>query len=274
MGTWEPVELGLGPLEAVVDGVKTAAQAVSTALAPISALLDVLGALLPSVSEQTLSFDPLGLLSTEVLVVHCYPKQVYQAQRMPAWSETVEASLELSASCINPPCTLFVIAVGLPDPEPLMTAVSSLQTLFDQATTGYLDAPQSYEPEVMLAQPATECFTLADVFPPLRELLQSISFEATVSPPDEITELIDAIALKIEYYAEIIATIEHVLALIADIDLEGAFCLVEDCQSLDDVATVIQAATGGPESTDYIAGSAILADGAGAAILKGLFGVG
>lgn len=275
---WESIEVipGLGVLKPALDTIKGIATAVKTALIPIQAIIDVLKPIVGALSAEQLFIGLDFQFLVNLLAVHLYPAQAYQAMRLEDWATSVQYSFALSETCSEvTEYQLIVLAISAPGAE-IVKQATQLQAIFGQSSSmleeDVPDSTDSHRKYRMLSRP-TKCTTLLDEVPIIGDILEFLNSNATLSVDNPISGLANALALKLEVLSDLISEVDDLLDAMDTLNVPGVWALSTPVSSIEEVAGTIISAMGGPELTDYVAGSAFLMARPSGSIVSSFFNI-
>lgn len=273
--TWEQIDIvpGIGGADALLSGLSAAAKGTRALLEPVLTALD---ALKPIVGIAASSSYDLSLLSdflTDVAIVHLYPSQAYMAMRLGLWARTLEKSFEASnISCITFPAQLQLYVISSESVTDLLDAANKLRAFWGYDWSGFEDVPKTID-RVKTRIKTTECTSLLDEIPHLRELRPILEAELTISVPNPLATLFSSVQDKIDALEARVQLIDDFLEVLESFDLPTVYKFTQTVDSVSTIAETIVAYTGGPDTTTLVAGTGILMNPAtGAAVNLALGG--
>lgn len=265
---------GFGPIQTAISALKALSETLSTVLEPVAAAVDALSVVLEVASEQTFDFDIAGVFLSEVLTVHLYPAQPYQAMRYKQWSEVAQRSLQLSRTCFDPPyeVLVFLLRSGTTIAD-LIDQSNALLDVWGRPFTGIDDSPGNVSIDRTLRRVQTgECRTLANDLPWLGDMVGLLNSQLVLSVENPVSGLASAIAEKIDDLAERVAAIQAAVDVLGSFDLPTVKYTRFAVNSLDDVNSTLRQALNAPGSQEYVAGTVMLANTATATVIETLLG--
>lgn len=265
---------GFGPLQTILTTVRATAEALSAALEPLDTAVNAVAPILGMLSDDKIDLTVAGQFFSEVLTVHLYPAQSYQAMRFRQWAEVAQRSLELSRTCFEPPYEILVFLLSSGSIAELTDKGAAMLEVWGRPYTGIEDKPGLAEVDRNLRRIHTgECRTLANDIPHVGELIGLLNQQVTVSVGNPIAGLAEALADKVEDFVERVESLRAVLEVLASFDLPSVQYTRFPVTSYADVATLLRTALDAPSGVEYVAGTVMVANTATAALIETILGV-
>jgi len=265
------------PIKPLLDAIRVVAEAASVALEPVVEALDILVTIVSAIDPSQFDIEFIVSLLANVSIVHLYPSQPYQTQRYPAWVETLAFSFgagqdEIAVTlCNDPPFYLFGVLVEADTIGELAALATQLRRFFGYSATLFDDIPLELSRNLVQVAPAN-CENLEEIFPFLTESLGFLRANLKISGSSAVRAMQEAILEKLRGLQEIVDDIDAVLTALENLELpEIKTIVLENVGSLDDLYTLLVSA-GGVEQNSFTAGSAMVVDVLGAAVMSPLLG--